>query len=60
MSAARARDYAAQGHFAPGSMLPKILAGVEFLEGGGREVVITSPEYIEEAVEGIKGTHIEP
>ena len=60
MSAAQAREYAAQGHFAPGSMLPKILAAAEFLEGGGREVIITSPEYIDQAVGGDKGTHILP
>ncbi len=60
MNAAEAKEYIDQGHFAPGSMLPKIRAAVEFLQNGGQEVVITSPEYIEDAVRGAKGTHILP
>jgi len=48
-----ARAHLEAGHFAPGSMQPKIEAAVEFLERGGREVVITVPER---APAG--GTHI--
>jgi carbamate kinase len=50
--------YHREGHFAEGSMGPKIEAAVEFLRAGGREVVITSPELINEAMEGRAGTRI--
>ncbi len=33
-----------EGYFKPGSMLPKIEAILEFLEGGGEKAIITSPE----------------
>ncbi len=51
-------DYLAQGQFPPGSMGPKILAAIEFIGGGGKEVTITSPEKLEEAVCGKAGTVI--
>jgi carbamate kinase len=41
-------------------MLPKIEAALAFLKNGGREVIITAPEYIKEAVLNGKGTHIIP
>ena len=47
-----------EGHFAPGSMLPKIDAAIDFLQGGGKHVIITSPEKIEEALQGHTGTHV--
>ena len=54
----QAEAYIEQGHFAPGSMLPKMQAALKFLKSGGKEVIITAPEFINEAVlEGI-GTHI--
>jgi carbamate kinase len=52
------RKYHEQGHFPAGSMGPKIEAAVEFLEAGGKEVLITSPELLGEAVEGRAGTRI--
>ncbi len=36
MTLAEAKQYIGEGHFKPGSMLPKIQAVVDFLEGGGR------------------------
>lgn len=60
MTAPEARGYMKEGHFKPGSMLPKIQAAVEFLENGGVEVVITNPENLERAVAGETGTHIFP
>ena len=45
-----------EGHFPPGSMGPKIQAAIEFVRGGGREVVITSPERLTDALEGRTGT----
>jgi carbamate kinase len=52
------RKYRGQQHFPAGSMGPKIDAAISFLEAGGREVLITSPELIEEAEEGRAGTRI--
>ncbi len=60
LTAAEARQYAAQGHFKPGSMLPKIQAAIAFLEGGGREAIITDPAHIGLALAGKTGTHIFP
>jgi len=51
-------DYYGQGHFPPGSMGPKIEAAVEFLEAGGKEVIITSPDLVGAAMEGKAGTRI--
>ena len=53
-----AKRYLAAGEFAPGSMAPKIEATIEFLEGGGKEVMITTPELLEAAMEGKAGTRI--
>ena len=50
--------YAAEGHFPSGSMGPKIQAAIEFVRGGGREVVITSPAKVLEALQGKGGTRI--
>jgi carbamate kinase len=60
MTVAQARKYMAEGHFAPGSMQPKIQAGINFLVTGGRRVIITKPELLRKAVEGKTGTHIVP
>jgi carbamate kinase len=54
-----ARAYLAEGtHFAPGSMAPKVEACIGFLERGGGEAVISSPENLELALLGRAGTHI--
>jgi carbamate kinase len=50
--------YYGQGHFPPGSMGPKIEAAIGFLEAGGKEVIITSPELTGDAMEGKTGTRI--
>jgi carbamate kinase len=60
MTVAEAEQYIAQGHFPPGSMLPKIQSALDFLRNGGQEVIITAPEFIMEAVTGNCGTHIVP
>jgi carbamate kinase len=49
----------AAGHFPPGSMGPKIQAAIEFIRGGGKSVVITTPDKIREALEGRAGTTVE-
>jgi len=60
MTVAEAEQYIAEGHFAPGSMLPKIQSALSFLKNGGQEVIITAPEFIKEAVTMGRGTHIVP
>ena len=54
----RARQMLADGEFPAGSMGPKIESAVSFLAGGGREVIITSPEEFLNSVEGKGGTRI--
>ncbi len=60
LSCEEARNYLRDGHFAPGSMAPKIEAALAFLAKGGRRVLITRPESLPEALEGRTGTHIGP
>ena len=45
-----------EGHFPPGNMGPKIQAAIEFVRGGGREAVITSPAGLGDALEQTTGT----
>ena len=53
-------EYERQGHFPAGSMGPKIRAAIEFLQAGGKEVIITSPELLDDAIQGRAGTRIRP
>jgi carbamate kinase len=59
LTLAQAKEYLAEGgHFAKGSMAPKIQAVVNFLERGGKEAIITNPENLERALAGKTGTRI--
>lgn len=59
MSAAEAKQYIKEGHFAPGSMLPKIEAALNFVESKpGRVAIITSLDKAVDAIEGCAGTTI--
>jgi len=58
MTVAEAKAYLSQGHFPPGSMGPKVLAAIRFIEAGGASVLITSPAGIERALAGTTGTRI--
>jgi carbamate kinase len=60
MTVAEAKQYMAEGHFAKGSMLPKITAVIAYLEKGGKEALITNPENIGRALAGETGTWIVP
>ncbi|KLU63921.1 carbamate kinase 1 [Desulfosporosinus acididurans] len=60
VSLAELKQYMAENHFAPGSMLPKVQAVIKFLENGGKEAIITNPESLEDAVAGKTGTHVYP
>ncbi|MDJ0499154.1 MAG: carbamate kinase [Acidimicrobiia bacterium] len=53
------KQYLAEGgHFAEGSMAPKMRAVVQFLEAGGKEALITNPQNLERAMAGETGTRI--
>jgi len=52
------KKYYQAGHFPAGSMGPKIQAAINFLESGGRRVIITSIERSMDAVSGNAGTVI--
>lgn len=59
MTLSEVKQYLDEGvHFAEGSMAPKMRAVVQFLEGGGKEAVITDPANLERAMAGETGTRI--
>jgi carbamate kinase len=53
-----AKKYYEEGQFPKGSMGPKILAAIDFIESGGKEVLITSIEKVADAFKGKTGTKI--
>ena len=60
MTAAECREHLAAGHFAAGSMRPKIESALRFLEQGGEEVIITQQHNLQANLGSIYGTHIVP
>ena len=58
LTCSQARLYLQEGHFPAGSMGPKIAAALHYLQNGGRRVIITNAESLEDALEGKDGTHI--
>ncbi len=60
MTVAEVEQYITEGHFAPGSMLPKVQAIVKFLKEGGKKALITDPPNIQRALNGKTGTWIVP
>jgi carbamate kinase len=56
----QAQQYLKEGHFAPGSMKPKIEAAMQVVLNCGARSVITSLEDIEQAVSGKAGTEVIP
>lgn len=59
MTIDQAKQYIEEGHFAPGSMLPKVEACLEFVENSDQgQALITSLEKAAEALEGKTGTII--
>jgi len=58
MSMEEASCYYQEGQFPAGSMGPKIKAAIDFLERGGKEVLITSIDRIVDAFAGKTGTRI--
>ena len=57
MTVAEAEKYCGEGHFAPGSMLPKVQAAMSFAKAGGT-AVIASLENAAAALRGESGTRI--
>ena len=53
-----AKKYHAEGHFAKGSMEPKVRAAIRFIEAGGERAVITSLDKAVDALDGKAGTTI--
>ena len=58
VTVAEVRKLMEEGHFAEGSMKPKIESCIDFVENGGWKAVICSLEGIEKAIEGKAGTSI--
>jgi len=58
MGVAQAQKMLAQGQFPPGSMGPKISAAIDYIQGGGKEVLITSAEKLRLAMIDRSGTKI--
>lgn len=57
LTPAEADEYIAQGQFAPGSMLPKVQAAVQFAQSKpGRTALITALEKAKDGIEGKTGT----
>jgi carbamate kinase len=60
LNCTEAQRYLQDGHFAPGSMGPKIESAIDFLSQGGKRVLITKLESLAAALQGHTGTHIFP
>ncbi|MEO0562138.1 MAG: carbamate kinase [Chloroflexota bacterium] len=60
MTLSESRQYMGDGHFAVGSMLPKVEAAVQFVGNGGPVAIITDPAHLLDALEGSSGTRIIP
>lgn len=60
VTVAALRAFAAEGHFASGSMGPKVDAACRFVEAGGSRAVITDLTHIAQAITGDAGTVVVP
>ena len=58
VTASELGQYLQAGHFPAGNMGPKVESALRFLKVGGKEVIITSYEYLTEAIAGRAGTHV--
>ncbi len=58
MTTEQAEKYLAEGQFPPGSMGPKIKSAIEYIQGGGREVLITMASHLKAALLNRSGTKI--
>ena len=60
MTAAEADEHLRHGEFLPGSMAPKVEAGIAFLLQGGQRVLIGLPEELPQLLLGEAGTELVP
>ncbi|MCY4019500.1 MAG: carbamate kinase [Chloroflexi bacterium] len=60
MTLQEAHRYLDEGHFARGSMFPKIEAAVDFVHNGGPRAIITNPANLARALHHETGTRIIP
>jgi carbamate kinase len=54
------KRYYEEGHFGEGSMGPKVLAAIRFIENGGKRAVIAERSMVLAALEGKEGTQVYP
>ena len=52
------KSYVEEGHFAKGSMLPKVEASIKFVENTGKKAIITDLNNLTNALKGIDATEI--
>ena len=60
MTVSEAERYIAEGHFAKGSMEPKVRSIIQYIRQGGKKGLITTPWNIARALKGETGTWIVP
>ncbi|MBI3757050.1 MAG: carbamate kinase [Deltaproteobacteria bacterium] len=60
LTTAEAEEHLRRGEFLPGSMRPKVEAGIAFLRSGGQQVLIGLPEDLPQLLAGNAGTVITP
>lgn len=60
VTASELEDYSAEGHFAAGSMGPKVKAALNFIAAGGRRAIIAHLDEAADAYAGKAGTHVVP
>lgn len=60
LTVSEAKQYIKEGHFAPGSMLPKVEAVLFYVETTGKKALVTDPEHMPQALRGETGTWIVP
>jgi carbamate kinase len=60
ITVAEATRYLAEGQFPAGSMGPKIEAAIQFVNRGGKQVLITDVEHLRDALQGSDGTLVVP
>ncbi len=58
MTVEDAKKYIKEGHFAAGSMRPKVQSVIRFLEEGGKKAIICSIDNVDMALKGEAGTFI--
>lgn len=58
MTVKQAEEHLSQGQFPPGSMGPKIKAAIEYIQDGGKEVLITSANHLKASLINRSGTKI--